>query len=58
MEFSKSDLERFKETYFSEYGKKLSNQEAFEMATGLTNLLKIIIQGNEYEKEQWLQNKV
>ena len=42
MGLSKEAIEEFKEIYFREYGKNLSDKEAMEMGQRLISLFKII----------------
>ena len=44
MDISKEQLEEFKEIYHREYGKQLSDDEAYQAGMNLVNLLNILIE--------------
>jgi len=51
MELSKKAIEEYKEIYQREYGKTLTDQEAYEQASNLLRLFKVIYRSLPSEKE-------
>ena len=47
MLLKKSELQEFKKIYFKNFGEKISDQKALELATSLVNLYKTIYKSNK-----------
>lgn len=50
MAIEQAALEEFKMLYFKEYGKKLSNEQAYEYGTKLIGLVKLVYGSNVPKK--------
>ena len=57
MSLSKESIEEFKEIFKKEYGKELSDQEAYESATNLIGFVEVLQKSAEKEHQRKLQLK-
>ncbi len=57
MSLSEKSIEEFKEIYRKEYGKELSQAEAFEMANGLVNFFKLLVDQDNIDRRRKMRLK-
>jgi hypothetical protein len=59
MSLSKESIEKFKEIFKKEYGKELSDQEAYESATNLMGLAEVLYKcaQKDYQRKQQLKKE-
>jgi len=59
MGLSKESIEEFKEIFKKEYGKELSDQEAFESATNLMGFVEVLYEcaNKDYQRKQRLKKE-
>ena len=59
MSLSKETIEEFKEIFKKEYGKELSDQEAYESATNLTGFFEVLYEcaNKDYQRKQQLKKE-
>jgi hypothetical protein len=53
MQLTKEDINKYKEIYRQEFGEDISDQEAFEQATNLINMMRVVYRPI---KKSWFMN--